>query len=87
MVTRTNLLRATYLRKGFATIAIHVVSKVLRVPLELVEVHTSWPAHLELSKKKRKKKDLYASQHPKVTSATQIQLKELLLKFVSNYKL
>jgi hypothetical protein len=80
MVICSSLLRATNLRQGLATIAIHMVSKVLRVLLGLVEVHTSWPAHLELSKKERKKKDLYASQHPKVTKCNSNSTKRVTAK-------
>lgn len=45
MVISLSPLRDTYLRKSFATIVVHMTSKVLHVPLGLVEVRASLSGH------------------------------------------
>ena len=39
-------------RQNFMIIAVHVANRVLRILLELIEVHTNWPEHPKSLKKK-----------------------------------
>ena len=56
MVTSSSLLKTIYLRKNLMFIVVHVASKVLHIPIGLIEVCVSteyWPGYPMLPKEKK----------------------------------